>query len=100
MAINPLKLTKSIYRFVGLPLVKTIKDWIKTNTKISIPTNATVKPFTTKRNSAAAMQGWREHLTIEQVKVIQSFCTETLKFYGYRKVETKQELENLDALLF
>ena len=88
---------KIIYKFVGLQLTPEVKEWIKRNTQAQAKSK--INPYTTNRDSAATMQAWRNHLSLEQVLTVQNECSEMMKFYGYKKVTNQEELLDLQKIL-
>lgn len=46
------------------------------------------------------MQSWRKHLNLNQVQVIQKFCAETMKVFGYTLATTQKVLDDMRINLF
>ncbi|KAG7521746.1 carbohydrate sulfotransferase 1-like [Solea senegalensis] len=98
MARFPLKKTKELYRFLGLDLDQSVKDWINNNTHDSSGVSSRRK-FTTIRDSAANAENWKTKLSFDMVVYIQSACKPLLQRLGYKAVFHSRELKNFSHSL-
>ena len=99
LSLDPFRVVKNVYDFVGLELTSEINDWLERNTHLSESTTRRQNPFSTKRNSTSAMQAWRKHLSFVQVQNIQNMCKETMEHFGYQTISSEMELNDTNVLL-
>nr|CAB3230801.1 carbohydrate sulfotransferase 1 [Phallusia mammillata] len=102
LALEPFKYADEIYKFVGLDFQPQIKRWITQNTQGQKPRTKYKKKgqaFTTNRDSAAAMESWRKHLSFANVSVVQKNCKEAMDMSGYTSVANKDQLLDFNTRL-
>lgn len=87
---------EKIYKFVDMPFLPEVKEWIKENTSAS---SGKMSTYSTNRNSAETMERWRKDLTFKQVKQVQDVCEDALNYFGYKVVKSESELHNFNKTL-
>ncbi|XP_064867358.1 carbohydrate sulfotransferase 1-like [Oncorhynchus nerka] len=95
---NPLLKTMEIYDFLGLPMDKSVEEWIQTNTRGSTELSAKHK-YGTVRDSAANAESWRLKLSYDMVEYTQATCHKVLHQLGYKAVKSADELKNMSLSL-
>uniref|UniRef100_A0A665WGC3 Sulfotransferase n=1 Tax=Echeneis naucrates TaxID=173247 RepID=A0A665WGC3_ECHNA len=98
LARFPLQKTRELYSFLGLPLDRSVEDWIINNTRGSSDLSSRQK-FTTVRDSAANAENWRVKLSFDMVVYTQTACQPLLELLGYKTVFQARELRNLSYSL-
>ncbi|XP_068598015.1 carbohydrate sulfotransferase 1-like [Brachionichthys hirsutus] len=98
LARNPLQKTKEIYDFLGLPMDKSVRDWISANTQVRNVLQTRVK-FGTSRNSTANAESWRLRLGYDMVEYMQTVCGKPLLQLGYKTVNSMEQLRNMSLSL-
>ncbi|KAG9272003.1 carbohydrate sulfotransferase 1 [Astyanax mexicanus] len=96
LARNPLQKTTEIYDFLGLPMEKSVEEWIRNNTRGSNDISAKHK-YGTVRDSAANAESWRLKLSHEIVEHTQTVCQQVLEELGYKPVNSPEELKNMSV---
>lgn len=87
LSLNPFKKTKEILDFFELPFHENIKQFLRTHTIYS--DGNSMSRFRESKNTALS---WLHHITSVELNQTQSECGKALDLWGYRKVNTKNEL--------
>ena len=100
MAVNPIRITRDIYNFVGIDLPESIVKWVKENTNMENDNSGSSKTgtgvFSTHKNSTATASSWRKDIGMEEVREVQRICGDMMSVLGYPLVEKDVDLQNLD----
>ncbi|XP_041467637.1 carbohydrate sulfotransferase 3-like [Lytechinus variegatus] len=85
-ADTPLKITRDLYKFVGIPLKKEVSEWVIKNTHVDDKTklHGLNNKFSTHRDSHVAATHWIKDLTKLEVKQIEEECMDVLELMGYQ----------------
>lgn len=91
LAQNSLSTSKKLYKFLGLELTESVKNYIQANTGISqhVPTKKMVEDTYSsyRANSTATSISWRKTLTANQINMIQKECKKLMDLAGYQLLE-------------
>lgn len=82
-SLNPLSLTKEIYKDFGLELPENVLKYIEKATKDGESEHSKMK-FLTSRNSSDVVFGWRGKLDVSDLDKIESNCEEVMAKFGYK----------------
>lgn len=83
-AVDPLKISRGIYKFVGLPFPKNVEYWMERNTHAVYRNNDV---FSTLRNSLEAATHWIVDLSELEIKQIEKECADVIKLLGYKSFD-------------
>ena len=82
-------MTEELLDFYGLSFDTEVKDFLDTHTKEDFGTE-----YSTYRDSKTAPFNWIKELSFEDVEIIQRNCEKAMQVWGYRKVESLNDLQN------
>ncbi|XP_077987546.1 carbohydrate sulfotransferase 1-like [Glandiceps talaboti] len=101
MAIAPLEMTKEVYDFLGIDMIRDVNTWLEMNTKRGYTGSFRVHPYSTRRNSHAASQAWRGRITFDLAKEIENTgdCGDLMDVVGYKRVTSPAMLKNMSISL-
>ncbi|GAB1607966.1 carbohydrate sulfotransferase 1-like [Argonauta hians] len=95
----PIAISKEMFSFLEIPFTVTIRKWIKAN--MLGTTNRNGNPFSVlHRNSHLHVNSWRSKLSYGMVSVIDESCQNLYEISGYNKVDSNDQLRNMDVKLF
>ncbi|XP_005986986.1 carbohydrate sulfotransferase 1 [Latimeria chalumnae] len=97
LARNPMKKTKEVYDFLGIPKDTNIERWIQNNTRGN--ESSAKHKFGTVRDSAAIAESWRLKLSYDIVEFTQKACRDVLFQLGYKVVSSPEQLKNMSVSL-
>jgi len=96
--------TMDLLDFIGLPFTQEISSYIDSHTnsdKVKIVRNKKThklehksNPYGTARNSTATAFAWREKLSFENIRKIQSACEEPMRKLGYTLYQKEEEVSS------
>jgi hypothetical protein len=93
LSLTPYKTSKGLLRFLDLPWVPAITNYIDTHTLAWNMVRSPVKAIHgTVKNSTATAFAWRGKLGLKRTLQIQSSCREPMARLGYRELHTEAEL--------
>ena len=97
-AYHPEAMTKSLYSSLGLELHRDVLKWLRTATTSS---KAVGGLYSTKRNSTATAEAWRNKLPFHFVRAMQELpdCQFVMRKLGYEFAETEMMLLNRSVSL-
>jgi len=99
--MSPIEQTQKIYDFVHLDMNMHIIEWLNTSLSVNNDENLSkTSPFDLKKNRMSVLNGWREKLSFEKVKIIQSECRKVLEILEYKIYDNENQLKNLEELYF
>ena len=84
----------SLLDFFGLKMHTRVAKFINSHTHENI--GGVSSTFLDSKN---APYHWRNELSFEEVQHIQEKCSQAMKFWGYKKADTSEELKNLEPLM-
>lgn len=97
-------ITMDLLDFLGLPFTEEISTYINSHTnkdKTKVVRNKKThklehksNPYSTSRNSTATAFAWREKLSFDNIRNIQSACREPMKRLGYTFYENEDEISS------
>ncbi|XP_060779730.1 carbohydrate sulfotransferase 1-like [Neoarius graeffei] len=96
LAFNPETKAKEIYKFLDLDIDNKVLTWLSQNTN---DTSSAKSQYSTSRDSKITAESWRLHLGFDIVKTVQTLCNTTLDLLGYKTVQSKAELRNIQNSL-
>lgn len=92
LSFDPLKQTEELLKFYGLPFDVHVQQFLQSHTNADIGVNKKIS--TTLRDSKAAPHHWMHELRFDEIKQIESVCTEAMSMWGYKTVDSQDELQN------
>ena len=97
-AYHPEALTKTLYSSIGLELHRNVLTWLRTATTANKPDGHL---YSTKRNSTATAEAWRNKLPFHFVRAMQELpdCQFVMRRLGYEFAETETMLLNRSVSL-
>ena len=97
-AYHPEAMTKSLYSSLGLKLHRNVLTWLRKATTFSKPVGGL---YSTKRNSTATAEAWRNKLPFHFVRAMQELpdCQFVMRKLGYEFAETETMLLNMSVSL-
>lgn len=87
LSLDPFKMTKEILTFYGLPFDVDVEDFLDSHTRTDIGGVSS-----TFRDSKTAPFHWMRDLGFNEVKRIQSQCTEAMAMWGYKNADEEDDL--------
>ena len=94
--------TMDLLDFLGLPFTQELSSYIDSHTnkeKTKVVRNKNthkmerlVNPYSTARNSTATAFAWRQKLTFDKIRSIQSACKQPMEKLGYKLYNTEEEV--------
>ncbi|CAL1538408.1 unnamed protein product [Lymnaea stagnalis] len=93
IAKEPIRVTKQLYRFVGLEMTPSLEKRIWEMTYAGLPDDCNICPV--RSNSTETANGWRKGLSFRTVAKIQEECKTLFAVMGYRSFTTEDELKSL-----
>ncbi|KAM7451779.1 hypothetical protein ABFA07_000789 [Porites harrisoni] len=95
LAMNPLKELSSLYEFAGLPVLESVKTWLKQTTHSSRAAcnhMDGVDVTCTKDDYWTAINRWRWRAQPGEIDIIEHYCAKVMNLMGYRPVERSNDL--------
>lgn len=94
---DPLGQLAEWYRFTGLTSSRRLEAWAYniTHWPTSNADRTSFNPLGVQKNADVVSQAWRKHLDFQEVKEVQSTCQLAMQVFGYRQVESVEELRDL-----
>ncbi|XP_071949464.1 carbohydrate sulfotransferase 5-like [Antedon mediterranea] len=90
--MDPIKISKQIYDFIGVPYHERVQSWLVDANKIE---NTNRDLFQTrKKKSVEELFLWRKMLTYAEIKEVQDTCAGVLQSLGYTKLNNERELKD------
>ncbi|XP_071957810.1 carbohydrate sulfotransferase 1-like [Antedon mediterranea] len=96
LSLNPLKISKQIYDFIGFNLPNEIVTWIGKNTNV---TNFSNGSMVVAKDSKTVPFAWRQTMNLQDVLDVQAVCEPVMKQLGYRLVKTENDLRDTELNL-
>ncbi|XP_033103852.1 carbohydrate sulfotransferase 1-like [Anneissia japonica] len=91
LSLNPLKVAKRIYDFIGFSLPSEVEFWIRNNTNV---TNVSNGSMVVAKNSKTVPFAWRQSMDFQDVLSVQSMCSSVMVKMGYRLLDNEEDLRN------
>ncbi|XP_072176827.1 carbohydrate sulfotransferase 1-like [Diadema setosum] len=91
-ALEPLRVARDIYDFVGLEYPRAVMQWIVANTRSDDARS--VKLFSTHKNSTETAMRWRHAMKFTQVRQVEELCEEAMRLLGYKVAPSEEHLAN------
>lgn len=92
IAAAPVRVADEIYRYLGIPMPRSVKVWLEENTVINTGNND--DKFSHTRDSSVTATKWRQTLALEQVMKVQSHCQSVMRTLGYKTVNSPESLRD------
>ena len=95
ISLNTVSALRSMLSFIGLPWQESLKRYIVSHTQREQVRRVRKKmvkvqdPYTTIRNSTAAVLSWTRSLSRDNVTMIQRVCSGPMSTLGYKPVDTE-----------
>ncbi|XP_071103182.1 carbohydrate sulfotransferase 1-like [Haliotis cracherodii] len=99
LAERPFVMTEQIYRFIGLDLTPSIRDYVQNITNASDKACVNIR-LCTRKKSTKIISKWRTSLSYNQVSAIDNICEPLYKVMGYLPVNNEQNLHNLSVPMY
>ncbi|CAH1249238.1 CHST1 [Branchiostoma lanceolatum] len=100
VGLDPMTTMARFYKLINIPMSKDVSKWLGSHTKTSKRIKDRKDPFGTKKDPEKTANEWRNRLSFEQVKIIQSECKEAMTLFNYKFVESHNELKELSISLY
>ncbi|XP_070551388.1 carbohydrate sulfotransferase 1-like [Ptychodera flava] len=84
-----------LYETFGIKATENVLKWIAKNTQSK--ENAKRGSMQTKRNSTSTALAWRSDLSMDDVKLVQSACSDVMQQLGYKLIRLESELTDLSS---
>lgn len=95
LAMNPLKELSSLFEFAGLPVLESVKTWLKQTTHSSRAAcnhMDGVEVTCTKDDYWTAINRWRWRAHPHEIDIIEHYCVKVMNLMGYRPVDRSNDL--------
>ena len=95
LAMNPLKELSSLFEFAGLPVLESVKTWLKQTTHSSRAAcnhMDGVDVTCTKDDYWTAINRWRWGADPREIDIIEHYCAKVMNLMGYRPVDRSNDL--------
>ena len=96
LATNPFKALSSLYEFAGLPVLESVRTWLKETTHLSRKACNRkmdgVSVTCTKDDAWAAANRWRWKVNPHVIDVIEQNCRDVMHLMGYKTVDRSNQL--------
>lgn len=86
LAADPLNETMRMFGRLGLNFAPSISKYIETHT--SAGTSEIRNAHSTKRNTKAVIQMWKQKLSMQKIREIETTCSDVLQRLGYKTLPT------------
>ncbi|KAK6182856.1 hypothetical protein SNE40_010445 [Patella caerulea] len=93
IAETPIKATDDIYKFIGLNMTSSIRNYIWNITSAGHPDNCVI--CTTRNSSIATAYKWRQKLTFDMVTKIDKVCSTVYSRLGYLPLKNENDMKNM-----
>lgn len=93
-SMEPYNNTVDLFRFFGFAMHPRVVQYLETHTTLNKGGVSS-----TFRDSKTAPFAWREKLSMKEVEDIQDQCQEAMKLWGYKMVQTEEELLTFSPVL-
>ncbi|CAK8672955.1 unnamed protein product [Clavelina lepadiformis] len=90
-AVDPIRWTEKIYKFVDIKMDESIVQWLK---KATSETNSNSESFSTTRNSKDVVTRWMKQLPWKYVTQLQRECDYVMKSLGYIMFDDERSMRN------
>lgn len=90
VSLNPETESRKLFKFLKLPFSTSVQRFLKTHT-VGRRTDDN-NPYSTRRNTTAMANSWRERFTYKQVVDVQNICESVLKDLNYSIIITPDQL--------
>ena len=90
ISLNPENESRKLFKFLKLPFSASVQRFLKTHT-VGRRTDDN-NPYSTRRNTTAMANSWRERFTYKQVVDVQKSCEGVLKDLNYSLITTPKQL--------
>ncbi|XP_041472243.1 carbohydrate sulfotransferase 4-like [Lytechinus variegatus] len=84
-AAAPLNTTEDLYRFVGLPLPQSVREWVRNNSQAKDSDPGT---FSVHKNSRKTAQKWMKDLRELEIEQVEHDCGDVMEDLGYQRFAT------------
>ncbi|KAL9978496.1 hypothetical protein ACROYT_G016019 [Oculina patagonica] len=95
LAMKPLKALADIYRFAGLPVLKSVRTWLNKTTHLSRRACNRLdggQITCTKDNGWDGANRWRWKVHPHEIDIIEHYCRPVMNLMGYRPVDMSHDL--------
>ena len=92
LAENPLKTLPSLLKFAGLPMDKSLTEWLDLASHLP-ETESERKAARWRQDSWEGAQRWRWKVGSDVINVIESYCSHAMSVLGYKAVSGSQRLQ-------
>jgi hypothetical protein len=105
MAMDPIKLTNSIYDFLGLQITPEIEEFLKVSTQVEDNHKYRVgeeflKAYSTSRKSSENINKWRLHMDFNLLKEVQKRCSKMMETYKYMNFIDEKTFKNISLAYY
>ena len=83
LAQHPLPVANELYKFTGIEMLHTIKQWLNETTNSR---NGHGNAYSTSRNSQQVVSNWRAKMSPATVKIIEKYCGSTMRQLNYTEL--------------
>lgn len=80
LAQNPLLVANELFKFAGLEMLDTIKEWLHVKTKSQ---NGDGGAYSTSRDSKKVISNWRTKMSAENLKIVEKYCGSVMRQLEY-----------------
>ena len=102
LARHPLSAVNELFKFVGLEMMESIKNWVykSTHSNNTGQPRGVGEPFRTSRDSEQIVFKWRRELNSATVRMIEKYCGRVMNQLGYKFTGTSLDKQlNLNISL-
>ncbi len=93
LALEPIRHAEEIYKFLNIPMPKSVHNWIIKNTQHR---EDETYSYSHTRDAREIVAKWRNTLQMDKVLEVQTQCKLVMDKLGYRSVDNETILRNLD----
>lgn len=93
-SMNPVNNTADVFQFYGFSVHQKVTDFLESHTKANKGGVSS-----TFRDSKTAPFKWREQLNMTEVVSIQDKCSEAMRLWGYRRVNSSDQLRTFQPVI-
>ena len=83
LAQNPLPVVNELYKFAGVEVLDTIKEWLNETTKSQ---NGHRGAYRTSRDSKKVVSNWRSKMSSATVKTVEKYCGTVMRQLNYTEL--------------
>ena len=80
LAQNPFPVVNELYKFAGIEMLDTIKEWLHETTKSK---NGSRSAYSTSRDSKKVVSNWRTKMSSATVTIVEKYCGSVIRQLNY-----------------